>query len=113
MDLLTGAEVGFTVDGASAVLSAEVPPNEVVAIGQLPSILVVTREGSRLTVRLNRAVPEARVVLLTTDDPDDLGQRLEVRGGKAGAEALGGVRVQLFAGTELMDEVAAGLGERG
>ncbi|MBM3476138.1 MAG: hypothetical protein FJX75_22945, partial [Armatimonadetes bacterium] len=37
VDLLTGAEVGFTVDGASAVLSAEVPPNEVVAIGQLPS----------------------------------------------------------------------------
>jgi hypothetical protein len=105
VDLLTGKEVGFTADGASAVISSEVSSNEVVAIGQLPSILRVTRDGARLTVRLNRAVPEARVVLLTTDDPDDLGQTLELRGGRAETAAPAGTaRVQLFSGPELMDE---------
>jgi hypothetical protein len=115
VDLLTGAEVAHAVDGASAVLSADVPSNEVVAIAQLPAMLAVTRDGPRLTVRLTRTVPQPRLVLLTNDDPDDLGRTLELSRGSAEVDlttvpaAVPTVRARLFSGLELADEVAVRL----
>ncbi|MBI3923128.1 MAG: hypothetical protein HY318_17035, partial [Armatimonadetes bacterium] len=114
VELLSGREVSFETKrygrGQLALLSFEVPAQEVVAVARLPKLLDVQENGKRLTVRLVGQVRRPRLVLLTTDDPDDMGKPVTLRSGRAEIDPAkvelpkGWSRLKLFAGDELADE---------
>lgn len=114
MDLLSGEEVSFETQGGEAHLSFEVPAQEVVAVAQLPQLLEVHRLGDPLSVRLLREVRQPRLILLTSDDPDEWGQTVPLRSGKANinlaqvsAKILDRpIVLKLFSGGELLDVYA-------
>ncbi|GEM_PF-3268278 len=112
VELLSGDEVRFETRGAEDLLSFAVPANEVVVVAQLPKVLDVHQQGNCLRVQLLRKVSQPRLVLLTTQEPDDLGQLVPLRNGKAQIELSQLnlkshlVVLKLFSGEELVDSAA-------
>ncbi len=112
VELLSGEEVRFDPAGGRARLWLDAPAGEVLAVAQLPRKLEVAAKDGALAVRVNDAPPSPRVVLLTSDDPDDLGVETPLREGKAEfrlSQLKRGEKratIKLFSGEELVDSMS-------
>jgi len=111
VELVSGEEVRFERAGGNARLWLDVPAGEVVAIAQLPKKLDVSLKDGELAITIKDPPASPRLVLLTTDDPDDPGIELSPRGGMAEFKLLRPKRqqkcvtIKLFSGEELADQV--------
>jgi hypothetical protein len=115
VELMTGGEVAARIQGAQAMLELDIPAGEVAAVAQFPKVLALASSSGdgasrRVVVKLLRPTPQAKLVVLQGDDPNQPGQPLAFKDQSA-ETALSGpsqtrqnMVVQLFAADELADQ---------